>query len=85
MKGVQRTVRFLLALPAAYFGGNIAFGIIATGAWLPYVLAIVLKPRALDVILEILLWLARLIVFAWIVAFWVFDDQLQGDGRRGLH
>jgi hypothetical protein len=59
MKHVLTGVIVLAAFPIAYFGGNIAFGILFDGSWLPYLLAMVLKPAALNIGLVISLWVIR--------------------------
>jgi hypothetical protein len=60
-----------LAFPVAYFAGNIVFAVLAMDSWLPYALALILKPRALDAALLVAPWLTRLSVLAVLLGeFW---------------
>lgn len=55
--------KFAVAFPLAYFGGNVVFGILAVGSWLPELLSAILKPGVFDVTMVVLLWIIRIIVF----------------------
>jgi hypothetical protein len=55
----------------AWFGGNLTFGILAEGSWLPGLLYALLPDWAFDLALTGFLWLCRLAIFAALVFAYV--------------
>ena len=75
-KSMLRVMKFIVAFPLAWLGGNFVFGMLASGSWLPYVLAFILPEQAFDVLVLVLVWIARIIIFAFLME-WAFENKAQ--------
>jgi hypothetical protein len=74
-RGLITTVKFVASFPLAWFGGNLVFGILAGGSWLPELLHSILQEWAFDLVVNALLWIFRIGVFIALLIGWVFERQ----------
>jgi hypothetical protein len=73
--------KLLASFPIAWFGGNIVFGILASGAWIVAALFAFLPDSVFTVLANIFLWLCRGGVFVALLIGWVFDVQISAQRR----
>jgi hypothetical protein len=76
---VGKLLKCLLALPVAYFGGNIVFGILAGGSWLPEVVLAIFGEQGFDIILGTMLWIVR-VGLLLVLIFLIFETERAGGG-----
>ena len=76
MRRIKELAIVAICALLAWFGGNIAFGILAEGSWIPGLLYALLQDWIADLVLTGFLWLCRLAIFAALVFAWV------GSARR---
>jgi hypothetical protein len=68
--------------PAAWFGGNVLFGLLATGSWILIPIVVFFPDWVSDVLITGSLWLCRLVVFVMVLVGWVFEAQWEAAGER---
>ncbi len=61
------------ALLIAYLGGNVVFGLFASGTWAFDALSLILTPIALQVTAVVLLWTVRAAILLALLFGWVLD------------
>ncbi len=69
--------KLIASFPLAWFGGNIIFGILAGGSWLPDVLHPVMQEWAFDILMDGLLWAFRIGTFFALLIGWVFAQPIK--------
>jgi hypothetical protein len=70
-------IKLVASLPLAWFGGNIIFGILASGTWL----IAVLPESVADPLLIGVLWVCRAGALIVLLMEWVFEDQAITKGK----
>jgi hypothetical protein len=75
-------LKIIASFPIAYFGGNLAFGILASGSWLTAVLALILNPSVAMVVFAAVLWLIRFVVLVFLLVAWVPSGYARNDIGR---
>jgi hypothetical protein len=55
--------KLVAIFPLAWFGGNLVFGLLASGSWLPSFLHAVLQEWAFNAAMTSVLWVCRIVVF----------------------
>ena len=68
--------KLVACLPLAWFGGNIVFGILATGTWIFTALFYFVQEWVFDLAAIIFLWLCRIVVLIFLLLEWVFERQI---------
>lgn len=69
-----RALIFLSFFPVAWFGGNVTFGILLDGTWIPYVLP--LLPDAIFYPIAVsFLWLCRIGIFLTLVFVYIEHES----------
>ncbi len=72
-RAAMAAVRAAAALLIAYLGGNVVFGLFASGTWLFDALSLILTPAALQAIAVVLLWTVRAAILLALLFGWVLD------------
>jgi hypothetical protein len=65
--------KFIASFPIAWFGGNIIFGILASGSWLPDFLHMILRDWAFDLVVNSFIWIFRIGILVALLIGWVFQ------------
>ena len=59
------------SLVVAWIAGNVVFGILVGGSWVPNALHVILRDRAFDFAIEVFLWMCRVGLFLVLLFFFV--------------